>query len=120
MTSTTAEWIACLGGKVPIAPVYNVRQALENPFVGDQRLVLDFQHAEHEIRGIASPVCFDGAKVLPTRAAPGLGRTPTPSWKSSATLEARARSCAGTPRTEGTCWMLHDIVQTIPRFRPRP
>ena len=35
-TATTAEWISRLGGKVPIAPVYDVQQALENPFVAEQ------------------------------------------------------------------------------------
>jgi len=74
MTATTAEWMHCLGGKVPIAPVYDVQQALENPFVADQQLVLDFQHPEHgKIRGVASPVRLDGGERLPTRAAPRLG-----------------------------------------------
>jgi len=73
-TATTAEWISRLGGKVPIAPVYNVQQALENPFVAEQQLVLDFQHPEHgKIRGVASPVRLENSAVLPTRAAPRLG-----------------------------------------------
>ena len=73
-TATTAEWISRLGGKVPIAPVYDVRQALENPFVAEQQLVLDFQHPEHgKIRGVASPVRLENSAVLPTRAAPRLG-----------------------------------------------
>ena len=74
MTATTAEWMHNLGGKVPIAPVYDVQQALENPFVADQQLVLDFQHPEHgKIRGVASPVRLAGREPLPTRAAPRLG-----------------------------------------------
>ena len=74
MTSTTSEWMCRLGGKVPIAPVYNVQQALENPFVAEQQLVLDFQHPEHgKIYGVASPVHLDGGEALPTRAAPRLG-----------------------------------------------
>ena len=73
-TATTAEWISWLGGKVPIAPVYDVQQALENPFVAEQQLVLDFQHPEHgKIRGVASPVRLENSAVLPTRAAPRLG-----------------------------------------------
>ena len=73
-TATTAEWISRLGGKVPIAPVYDVQQALENPFVAEQQLVLDFQHPEHgKIRGVASPVRLESSAVLPTRAAPRLG-----------------------------------------------
>jgi crotonobetainyl-CoA:carnitine CoA-transferase CaiB-like acyl-CoA transferase len=74
MTATTAEWVCRLGGKVPIAPVYDVQQALENPFVADQQLLLNFEHPEHgKIRGVASPVRLAGGEPPPTRAAPRLG-----------------------------------------------
>ena len=74
MTATTQEWMSRLRGKVPIAPVYDVRQALDNPFVAEQQLVLDFEHAEHgNIRGVASPVRVDGGDTQPRRAAPRLG-----------------------------------------------
>jgi crotonobetainyl-CoA:carnitine CoA-transferase CaiB-like acyl-CoA transferase len=74
MTATTEEWMSRLRGKVPIAPVYDVRQALDNPFVAEQQLVLDFEHAEHgSIRGVASPVRVDGGDTHPRRAAPRLG-----------------------------------------------
>ena len=74
MTATTEEWMSRLRGKVPVAPVYDVRQALDNPFVAEQQLVLDFEHAEHgNIRGVASPVRVDGGDTHPRRAAPRLG-----------------------------------------------
>ena len=74
MTATTADWLSRLGGKVPVAPVYDVGQALENPFVAEQQLVLDFEHPEHgSIRGVASPVRLDGGEAGPRRAAPALG-----------------------------------------------
>jgi crotonobetainyl-CoA:carnitine CoA-transferase CaiB-like acyl-CoA transferase len=74
MTATTEEWMSRLRGKVPIAPVYDVRQALDNPFVAEQQLVLDFEHPEHgNIRGVASPVRVDGGDTQPRRAAPRLG-----------------------------------------------
>jgi crotonobetainyl-CoA:carnitine CoA-transferase CaiB-like acyl-CoA transferase len=74
MTAKTTDWMSRLGGKVPIAPVYDVREALENPFVAEQQLVLDFEHPEHgKIRGIASPVRLDNGDVPPRRAAPRLG-----------------------------------------------
>jgi crotonobetainyl-CoA:carnitine CoA-transferase CaiB-like acyl-CoA transferase len=74
MTATSEEWMSRLRGKVPIAPVYDVRQALDNPFVAEQQLVLDFEHAEHgNIRGVASPVRVDGGDSQPRRAAPRLG-----------------------------------------------
>lgn len=73
-TAVTEEWISRLGGKVPIAPVYDVGQALENPLVAEQQLVLDFQHPEHgKIRGVASPVRLNKGELLPRRAAPRLG-----------------------------------------------
>jgi crotonobetainyl-CoA:carnitine CoA-transferase CaiB-like acyl-CoA transferase len=77
--ATTAEWVARLGGKVPVAPVHDVQQALDNPFVAEQERVLYFEHPEHgKIRGVASPVRLDNgtdgtAQNLPTRAAPRLG-----------------------------------------------
>jgi crotonobetainyl-CoA:carnitine CoA-transferase CaiB-like acyl-CoA transferase len=74
MTATTEEWMSRLRGNVPVAPVYDVRQALDNPFVAEQQLVLDFEHAEHgNIRGVASPVRVDGGDAHPRRAAPRLG-----------------------------------------------
>ncbi|TAL53196.1 CoA transferase [Pandoraea sp.] len=72
MTEDTATWMTRFAGKVPASPVYDVAQALENPFVAEQDRVLDFLHPEHgPIRGVASPVRIDEA--LPTRAAPRMG-----------------------------------------------
>ncbi|MDE2610368.1 MAG: CoA transferase [Burkholderiales bacterium] len=72
MTEDTATWMTRFAGKVPASPVYDVAQALENPFVAEQHRVLDFLHPEHgPIRGVASPVRIDEA--LPTRAAPRMG-----------------------------------------------
>jgi crotonobetainyl-CoA:carnitine CoA-transferase CaiB-like acyl-CoA transferase len=73
-TATTEEWMGRLRGKVPIAPVCDVRQALDNPFVTEQQRVIDFQHPEHgNIRGVASPVRVDSGDAQPQRAAPALG-----------------------------------------------
>ena len=74
MTATTKEWMSRLGGKVPVAPVYDIRRALDNPFVAEQQLVLDFEHPEHgNIRGVASPVRLNSGDAPPRRAAPRLG-----------------------------------------------
>ncbi|MGX7706650.1 CaiB/BaiF CoA transferase family protein [Methylobacterium sp. Gmos1] len=71
---TTAEWMTLLGGAVPVAPVHDVREALENGFVHEQERVLDFAHPRHgAIRGIASPVRVAGA-AHPVKAAPDLGQ----------------------------------------------
>src|SRR5262249_1612159 len=101
-TATTAEWISRLGGKVPIAPVYSVQQALENPFVAEQQLVLDFQHPKHgKIRGVVSPVLnrsgAESTRFLRLSSVgesnlwvPKLDRSCAP-WKASRPVRARAR-----------------------------
>lgn len=71
-TDDTANWLARFAGKVPAAPVLDVAQALENPFLTEQQRITDFQHTGHgAIRGIASPVRI--TDVLPAQAAPQMG-----------------------------------------------
>ena len=73
-TGTTDEWMARLGGKVPVAPVHDVASALDAPFAQERERIVEFDHPEHgPIRGIASAVRVAGAE-LPTKAAPGLGQ----------------------------------------------
>lgn len=70
---TTAEWLVHFAGVVPAAPIYDLAQALENPFVtGQGRL----QSLPHPVRGsyrmVAPPVrCPD--EQAPARPAPALG-----------------------------------------------
>ncbi|MPW22062.1 CoA transferase [Paraburkholderia sp. CNPSo 3157] len=72
MTADTSTWMERFAGKVPAAPVYDVAQALDNPFVAEQARVVEFEHPEHgPIKGVASPVRIDAA--LPMRAAPRMG-----------------------------------------------
>jgi crotonobetainyl-CoA:carnitine CoA-transferase CaiB-like acyl-CoA transferase len=71
---TTDEWMALLGGKVPVAPVYDVAHALDAPFATEQNRIVAFDHPEYGgVRGVASAVRVGGAE-LPTRAAPALGQ----------------------------------------------
>ncbi|MBV1927823.1 MAG: CoA transferase [Rhodobacteraceae bacterium] len=71
--ATTAEWLERLRGHVPVAPVNDVAQALDNPFVAEQDLVVDTDHAKlGKIKLLASPIRCPG-EVLPQTAAPGLG-----------------------------------------------
>lgn len=71
--STTAEWAKRFAGKVPVAPVNDIAQALDSDFVREKGLVVDVAHpARGEIRLLASPVqCPGEAPAL--RAAPALG-----------------------------------------------
>jgi crotonobetainyl-CoA:carnitine CoA-transferase CaiB-like acyl-CoA transferase len=71
---TTAEWLADLRGVVPIAPVNNVAEALENPFVADAGRVAGFTGPDgaEVLRMLAGPVRVEGAEQ-PRMAGPELG-----------------------------------------------
>jgi crotonobetainyl-CoA:carnitine CoA-transferase CaiB-like acyl-CoA transferase len=69
---TTAEWLDMLGGAVPCAPVYDVREALENPFLAERAGVQLLDHPDRPgFKLLASPI-RTGAEV-PARPAPTLG-----------------------------------------------
>ncbi len=54
---TTATWLERLSGKVPVAPVYDVAQALDNPFAEEQGRVMSAPHPTRgTIRTLASPI----------------------------------------------------------------
>ncbi len=60
-TATTAEWLRRLSGTVPVAPVYDVAQALDNPFVREQGRIMEAPHpARGKIRALASPIRCPG------------------------------------------------------------
>ena len=70
---TTAEWIDVLGGAVPCAPVHDVRQALDNPFLAERGGVQELDHPDRPgFKLLASPIRM-GAPV-PDRPAPKLGQ----------------------------------------------
>jgi crotonobetainyl-CoA:carnitine CoA-transferase CaiB-like acyl-CoA transferase len=71
---TTAEWMATFGGSVPAAPVLDVAQALDNPFVAERHGIATFHGSPHggDIRMVTSPIRVPGEEI-PQRAAPGLG-----------------------------------------------
>jgi succinate---hydroxymethylglutarate CoA-transferase len=69
---TTAEWIAIFGGRVPAAPVNDVRGALENPFVMDGGRVRTVDHPSGPIRLLAASVTCPGEET-PCKAAPAMG-----------------------------------------------
>ena len=70
---TTAAWLGKLTGKVPVAPVNDIAQALENPFVAERGGVADYVYPDgRTARLLASPIRCSDAE-LPRRAAPALG-----------------------------------------------
>ena len=66
----TTFWVERLGGLVPVAPVYDMAQALDNPLVADMLDSVD--HPQGPLRVLSNPIKIDGAR-LPNRAAPKLG-----------------------------------------------
>jgi len=70
---TTAAWMALLAGKVPIAPVLSLAQAIDNPYFRAQGGVLDLPHpARPDLKVMASPIRLNGAR-LPGQAGPAYG-----------------------------------------------
>ncbi len=69
-----AHWQALLEGHVPVAPVYALDQALDNPWLettGMRQLIN--QPDKGSMHVLASPIRIDGER-LPSRAAPYLGQ----------------------------------------------
>lgn len=73
-TRTTAEWSQILGGAVPFAPITNLADALDNPFVAEtaMRDVVDHPDRPEGLAMLACPVKIDGARMPGVRA-PKLG-----------------------------------------------
>lgn len=70
---TTAEWLAVFGGRVPAAPVLDVAQALDNPFLAERAAIQSVHHpAAGTLRMLATPIRVPGAEP-PARPAPELG-----------------------------------------------
>jgi crotonobetainyl-CoA:carnitine CoA-transferase CaiB-like acyl-CoA transferase len=60
---TTEHWLALLTGKIPIAPVYDLAQALDAPFTRRTGMVASVAHpARPELRVLANPLKFDGMR----------------------------------------------------------
>ena len=70
MQHTTDHWVEKLGGIVPVAPVYDLAQALDNPRTADMVATVD--HPQGPLRVLSNPIKIDGER-LPSRASPKLG-----------------------------------------------
>ncbi len=71
-TQTTAHWIGALGGKVPVAAVNTLGEALDSPWFAANGMVETIAQSEGPMRVLANPIRKDGER-LPNRAAPKLG-----------------------------------------------
>ena len=64
---STAEWLALLEGKLPIAPVNDLDAALANPFVAEIGMVATVPHpARPDFRVLANPLRFNGQRPSQT------------------------------------------------------
>ncbi len=68
----TAHWEQRLGGVVPVAPVYGLAQAIDNPRIADMIDTVAHPDKPGGMRVLANPIRIDGER-LPNRAAPKLG-----------------------------------------------
>lgn len=72
-TKPMAHWQDLLAGYVPVAPVYELSDALDNPWLHTIGMRGSVDHPDREnVQILASPIKLDG-KRLPNRAAPLLG-----------------------------------------------
>ncbi len=73
VTDTTAAWLGRLQGLMPASPVYDLPQALDNPYIRQIGMLRDLPHPQHpDYRVLANPIKLDGQR-LPSRVAPRLG-----------------------------------------------
>jgi crotonobetainyl-CoA:carnitine CoA-transferase CaiB-like acyl-CoA transferase len=73
LKETTSTWMKKFEGIVPAAPVYDVAQALDNPFVHSRQGVINAISPDGlSVAGVAAPIRCPGESV-PANAAPGLG-----------------------------------------------
>lgn len=69
----TAHWVVLLGGRCPVAPVNDIAQALDAPFVGQTGMLQQLEHPQRPaMRVLANPVKLSGER-LPASPAPALG-----------------------------------------------
>jgi len=61
---TNEYWLGKLGGVLPIAPVLDLAQALDNPFLRATDMIRDLPHpAKPEMRALANPIKVDGKRL---------------------------------------------------------
>jgi crotonobetainyl-CoA:carnitine CoA-transferase CaiB-like acyl-CoA transferase len=73
MKDTTAGWMEHFAGAVPAAPVHDLRQALENPFVLGEDRVWSYRHPERDDLRMTAPAFRLPGEEMPRRAASALG-----------------------------------------------
>ena len=71
--ASSQAWMSRLAGKLPVAPVLNVAQALDNPYAASVGMVQTVPHpAAPGLRMVANPVKLDGQRT-PAKVCSALG-----------------------------------------------
>lgn len=68
----TAHWLDLLGGKVPVARVNTLTEALTGDTFAGSGMLVEVDHCQGPLKVLANPIRVDGQR-LPVRAAPKLG-----------------------------------------------
>jgi crotonobetainyl-CoA:carnitine CoA-transferase CaiB-like acyl-CoA transferase len=74
---SNAAWMQRFAGEIPIAPVYDIQQALDNPYLAEIAMLQSLPHgstqlSDGELRALVNPIRLDGARV-PARTCPPIG-----------------------------------------------
>ncbi|WP_293714070.1 CaiB/BaiF CoA transferase family protein [Stenotrophomonas sp. UBA7606] len=62
-TQPSAHWTQLFAGRIPIAPVLDIAQALDNPYVHDVNMLQDVEHAQGTQRLLRNPIKLDGQRL---------------------------------------------------------
>lgn len=89
---TTAEWLAHFAGAVPAAPINNLAQALDNPFVTEHGRLQTVPHAAKGSYRMVAPPVRCGGEPPPARPAPDLGEHTDPLLREIGYDSARIRA----------------------------
>ena len=67
----TEHWMTALAGVLPVAPVYDMERALENPFLATTKMVNTIAHpARKDLRVLANPIRINGERMQQSVGAP--------------------------------------------------
>ena len=70
--ASTAHWLGVFQGRIPIAPVYDLPQALNNPWIRQIGMLQTVEHPMRALQMLANPIRVDGQR-LAGRACAGMG-----------------------------------------------
>ncbi|MGV8959785.1 MAG: CaiB/BaiF CoA transferase family protein [Stenotrophomonas sp.] len=69
-TQPTAYWTKLFAGRIPIAPVLDIAQALDNPYVQQVNMLQQVEHPQGTQRLLRNPIKLDGQRLSGTACPP--------------------------------------------------